>query len=81
MDVHMPRLDGIEATRRIRSSATGCNAKTPIVALTADALQSERDRFMQSGMDDYLSKPITQTALSGMIQTWVGKEVNAYGNP
>ncbi len=81
MDVHMPKLDGLEAARRIRSSETGCNARTPIVALTADALQSERDRFMQSGMDDYLSKPITQTALSGLIQTWVGKEVNAHGNP
>jgi two-component system sensor histidine kinase BarA len=75
MDVHMPNIDGIEATRRIRESESGLNAQTPIVALTADALQDERDRFLRSGMDDHISKPITQSALKGLVDTWLGQEV------
>jgi CheY-like chemotaxis protein len=58
MDVMMPEMDGFEATRAIRKAKTGKNAKTPIVALTANAMKGDREKCMAAGMDDYISKPI-----------------------
>jgi signal transduction histidine kinase/FixJ family two-component response regulator len=57
MDVHMPVMDGITATRAIRALG-GSSARTPIIALTADALPGQRDEYLAAGMDDYVSKPI-----------------------
>lgn len=57
MDIQMPEMDGIEATRRIRE-LEGSNKRTPIVALTAYALLGDRERFIEKGMDEYVSKPI-----------------------
>jgi CheY-like chemotaxis protein len=60
MDVEMPGVDGLEATRRIRGGeAAGIRRDIPIVALTAHALQGDRERFTAAGMDDYVSKPIS----------------------
>jgi CheY-like chemotaxis protein len=56
MDVHMPVMDGITATRAIRALG-GASARTPIIALTADALPGQRDEYLTAGMDDYVSKP------------------------
>lgn len=71
MDEQMPVLDGIEATRLIRQSqAAGEPNFAPhlrIVALTANALPAERDRLLQSGMDDYLSKPVTIAAIREVL--------------
>ncbi len=59
MDVQMPEMDGVEATRRIRSHAgPGEKARVPIVALTAHAMKGDKERFIEAGMDDYISKPI-----------------------
>ncbi|MEW5814699.1 MAG: ATP-binding protein [Spirochaetota bacterium] len=59
MDVEMPELDGLEATRIIRKSGKDELDNTiPIIALTAHALKGDRDRFLEAGMDDYISKPI-----------------------
>jgi two-component system CheB/CheR fusion protein len=59
MDVWMPELDGVEATRRIRSGTlAGIDPDVPIVALTAFAMSGDKERFLQAGMDDYLSKPL-----------------------
>jgi PAS domain S-box-containing protein len=66
MDVQMPEMDGIEATRRIRALA-GAKARTPIVAMTANAMKGDRERFLAAGMDDYVSKPIDRTALFAVI--------------
>jgi len=57
MDVHMPVMDGITATRAIRALG-GSSARTPIIALTANALPGQRDEYLAAGMDDYVSKPI-----------------------
>lgn len=71
MDEQMPVLDGLEATRAIRRAQAEKDPKIPrhlrIVALTANALPSERERLLQAGMDDYLSKPVTTAALREVL--------------
>ncbi len=69
MDCQMPRMDGYEATARIR--ATEHDKHTPIVAMTASAMSSDRDRCLAEGMDDYLSKPIDRAALSRTLDRYV----------
>jgi CheY-like chemotaxis protein len=63
MDCQMPELDGFEATARIRARSDE-RASTPIVALTANAMDGDRERCLRAGMDDYLSKPFRKQALS-----------------
>ena len=64
MDVHMPQLDGIEATRRIRAAEQeGDIARTPVVALTANALGEDRDACLTAGMDAFLVKPLDRERL------------------
>jgi signal transduction histidine kinase/CheY-like chemotaxis protein len=66
MDVHLPGMDGVAATRRIRQMrAPRC--RVPIIALTADAMMGDRDRYLAAGMDDYISKPIDTGALHDAI--------------
>jgi len=62
LDVHMPVMDGQEAIRRIRASG-GPWAQVPVIALTADAMSGDRERYLALGMTDYLSKPIDQREL------------------
>ena len=69
MDVHMPVLDGIEATRRIRLLQEG-GKLAPVVAVTANALSGDRERYLSAGMDDYLEKPLTEEALRKTIEKW-----------
>jgi len=68
MDIQMPDLDGIEATKLIR--AQSINRQTPLVALTAHALPNERKQLLQSGFDDYLSKPMSEEQLSHTLAKW-----------
>jgi PAS domain S-box-containing protein len=68
MDVHMPEVDGIEATRRIRyAEAEGGVARTPIIALTANAFGEDRDACLAAGMDDFLVKPLDQERLAEIL--------------
>ena len=63
MDVHMPKMDGLEATRRIREDEKKSGGHIPIIAMTASALKGDKERCIQAGMDAYLSKPIHEAEL------------------
>ncbi len=67
MDSSMPVMDGIEATRRIRASASPDVAKIPIVAVTALAMTGDRERHLAAGMNEYVSKPVTPRRLFAAI--------------
>jgi CheY-like chemotaxis protein len=72
MDVHMPEMDGLEATRLIMSIVP--REKRPvIIAVTADALEGDREKCMQAGMDDYITKPIRIADIEGVLQRWSTK--------
>jgi PAS domain S-box-containing protein len=70
MDCQMPIMSGFEATQRIRSFETS-GRRTPIIALTAGVLKEERDRCYASGMDDFLSKPISAKNLEAALEKWI----------
>ena len=68
MDCHMPRMDGFEATRRIREEESNRGLpRVPVIAVTANALQDDRDRCLDAGMDDYLAKPFTAAELRALL--------------
>jgi CheY-like chemotaxis protein len=85
MDVQMPHMDGYEATERIRSleSVSGRDRRTPIVALTANAMSGQLDRCLQVGMDALLTKPINVEQLADMLRRFGldGPETVAAGKP
>ena len=67
MDIKMPHMDGLEATRLIRSYSK----EVPIVALTAFAFESDKDRAIEAGCDDFLTKPVSQNALEKVLDKYV----------
>jgi CheY-like chemotaxis protein len=76
MDVLMPEVDGLDATRRIRAGS-GPNKTTPIIAVTANAMQEDQDACMAAGMDDFLSKPLVMSILAACMAKWVPAEAQA----
>ena len=74
MDVQMPKLDGLEATRMIRKGEETTGYHLPIVAMTAHAMEGDRERCIEAGMDDYVSKPIKVDVLFGVIERLLGDE-------
>ena len=71
MDCQMPEMDGFEASRQIRAfEKTGNRKRIPIIAMTANAMEGDRDLCLQAGMDDYLSKPINPDKLSEVLFRW-----------
>lgn len=74
MDCQMPEMDGYDATRAIRAPDSRALDRTvPIVALTAGAMQEDRERALAAGMDDYLSKPIDGALLADMLARWLAR--------
>jgi len=68
MDVHMPGIDGLEATARIRERERESGSHVPIVAMTADAMTGDRERCLRAGMDGYLAKPVRPQELAEALQ-------------
>jgi len=73
MDIQMPEMDGIEATKIIRNEL---NKKTPIIALTAHAFNDEKEKYMQEGLNDYVTKPIDENVLYRAIVNQLGSNQN-----
>ena len=71
MDIMMPEMDGLQAMRAIREQARW--AKLPIIALTAKAMKDDRDRCIDAGASDYISKPINVDMLLSLLRVWLSK--------
>jgi CheY-like chemotaxis protein len=71
MDCQMPNVDGYEATRRIRAQERD-GERLPVIAMTAHAMKGDRERCIEAGMDDYLSKPLRPEALDEVLERWLG---------
>ena len=71
MDCQMPEMNGYDATSQIRQ-LDGPNRHVPIIAMTAEALDGCRDRCLQAGMDDYVTKPVSMEDLTRLLKTWFG---------
>ncbi|MCA9470724.1 MAG: response regulator [Nitrospirales bacterium] len=87
MDVQMPEMDGYEASRKIRIAENTNNRnkadsapppRVPIIAVTANAMQGDREKCLESGMDDYLSKPIKTDQLQKMLDKWLPQRENEH---
>jgi two-component system sensor histidine kinase ChiS len=71
MDIQMPGMDGINATKEIRKIESGSDAHIPIIALTAHAMKGDKEFFLAAGMDAYVSKPINRSELSSTIESLI----------
>jgi CheY-like chemotaxis protein len=87
MDVKMPLMDGFEATKRIRNCELGITNKAqkddssssfviPIIAMTAGAMQGDRELCLEAGMNDYITKPVSPQTLAEMLDKWLPKDDN-----
>jgi CheY-like chemotaxis protein/HPt (histidine-containing phosphotransfer) domain-containing protein len=88
MDVQMPEMDGLEATRQIRVWEQNRGRHIPIIAMTAHAMQGDRERCLEAGMDDYVSKPLEPKVLFSALDRWTQttpepeeEEVQDYSSP
>jgi signal transduction histidine kinase/CheY-like chemotaxis protein len=81
MDCQMPDIDGYDATRRIRDLEDGSAHRTPIIAMTANALKGDRDRCLDAGMDDYIAKPFSLEHLVGTVAKWSVADAQADQRP
>ncbi len=73
MDVQMPEMDGFETTRAVRAQSGVLEPTVPIIAMTAHAMQGDREKCLEHGMDDYIAKPVTPLALTRILDQWLVK--------
>ena len=82
MDVSMPNMNGLDATRAIRAHESDAGLRRcPIIALTANAMMGDRENCLGAGMDDFLSKPVRKALLLEMIAQWTGRGNTATSRP
>ena len=74
MDIQMPVMNGYEATAKIRENQKATGDNTPIIAMTANALQGDREKCLEAGMNDYVSKPINPKKLRECIHKYISNE-------
>jgi PAS domain S-box-containing protein len=75
MDVQMPEMDGLEATRLIRDPRSAVQRhEIPIIAMTAHAMQGDRERCLEAGMNDYVTKPVSAQALADALERWLPRD-------
>ena len=70
-DVNMPKMDGLEMTRRVRRAETVDRPRLPVIAITANAMQGEVKRCREAGMDDFLTKPLEMEKLKALLHRWL----------
>jgi signal transduction histidine kinase/ligand-binding sensor domain-containing protein/DNA-binding response OmpR family regulator/HPt (histidine-containing phosphotransfer) domain-containing protein len=82
MDMQMPVMDGIEATREIRNPQSAVlDHAIPIIAMTANAMQSDREQCIEASMNDYVSKPVSPHALADVLSRWLRKKKDGESEP
>ncbi len=74
MDIQMPELNGYEVTKRFREMEKASGERTPILAMTANSLAGEREKSLDSGMDDYIAKPLNMTEINSRIEALINKK-------
>jgi two-component system, sensor histidine kinase and response regulator len=71
MDVQMPEMDGLEATLAIRERERHTGRRLPVIAMTANAMQGDREKCLEAGMDGYISKPVNGAKLAEVLRSHV----------
>ncbi len=80
MDVHMPKMDGLEATQIIRQLEKVTGGHTPIIAVTALSTDADKQKCLEAGMDDHVAKPISREILYKKLNHWLSKNVQTQAN-